>query len=573
MEKTVIEQRYQRWLTRVEEPALREELLRLQGQEDELQDRFYKDLAFGTGGLRGQMGAGTNRMNLYTVGKATQGLAAYLQGQCAAPSACIAYDTRNNSQAFAQRAAQVLCAGGVKVYLYESVRPTPMLSFAVRHLGASAGVVVTASHNPKEYNGYKVYGADGGQITDAAAAAILAEMDKADLFDGVRAMPLDEAREAGLLRYIGEEVDRPYFAAVEGLALRKELLARHAGELRILYSPLHGTGNLPVRRVLRELGFAQVEVVREQELPNGNFPTAPYPNPEEPAVFGLAIQAAQSLHPELIFATDPDCDRIGVLVKNPAGEYTVLTGNQTGALLCEYILCTHRELGTMPQNPAVIKTIVTSDLGKRICQRYGAAMPEVLTGFKYIGELAQQWEQTGEHSFLLGFEESYGYLTGNFVRDKDGVIAAALIAEMALYYKTQGKTLYDALQALYETYGYYKEKLLSVAMPGQSGQEKIREIIARLRSQYQQLLPAGELAFFEDYKASVRRSQAGGEEALTLPKSNVLKFVFTDQSWFVVRPSGTEPKIKLYLSAVGQSEAQAQARLAGLEALARKVLA
>lgn len=565
----MVKEQYEKWLSNKLVPETLYAELRQLRDEKEIEDRFYRDLAFGTGGLRGKMAAGTNRMNVLTVGKATQGLAQYLKKQTADPSVCIAYDTRNNSRVFAEKAASVLCANGVRTAIFDTVHPTPMLSFAVRYLHASAGIVLTASHNPKEYNGYKVYGPDGGQITDEAAKAILQEIDRCDLFANVVDMDLEKAQAVGLLRWIGEDVDAPYFEKVKSLVMRHELLEKTAAELKIIYSPLHGTGNVPVRRVLKELGFTQVSVVPEQELPNGDFPTAPYPNPEEPSVFRLAIDMAAKVMPDLIFATDPDCDRIGVLVRDASGSYVVLTGNQTGALLCDYVIRTRKELGIMPPAPAIIKTIVTSDFGKKICERNDLAMEETLTGFKYIGELAEKWSHNHEHSFLLGFEESYGYLTGDFVRDKDAVIAAVLITEMALYHKSQGRTLYQALEDLFAQYGFFTEKLISVTMPGKEGQQDISRIMERLRNHYQELLSEKQIAVWEDYTESMRYDlRDGSSSQLLLPKSNVLKCIFTDDSWFVLRPSGTEPKVKLYLSVCGENHQDAEEKMKKLEDVA-----
>lgn len=565
----MVKEQYEKWLLNKLVPeTLSLELKNLQ-DEKEIEDRFYRDLAFGTGGLRGKMAAGTNRMNVLTVGKATQGLAQYLKKQFTDPSVCIAYDTRNNSRVFAEKAASVLCANGVKTAIFDTVHPTPMLSFAVRYLHASAGIVLTASHNPKEYNGYKVYGPDGGQITDEAAKAILQEINSCDLFSDVVDMDLKKAQAAGLLRWIGEDVDGPYFEKVKSLVMRRELLEKTAAGLKIIYSPLHGTGNVPVRRVLKELGFSQVSVVPEQELPNGDFPTAPYPNPEEPSVFHLAIDMAEKVMPDLIFATDPDCDRIGVLARDASGSYVVLTGNQTGALLCDYVIRTRKELGMMPPAPAIIKTIVTSDFGKKICERNDVAMEETLTGFKYIGELAEKWSHNHEHSFLLGFEESYGYLTGDFVRDKDAVIAAVLITEMALYHKLQGRTLYQALEELFAQYGFFAEKLISVTMPGKEGQQDIARIMEHLRNHYQELLREKQIAVWEDYKESVKYDlRDGSSSQLTLPKSNVLKCIFADGSWFVLRPSGTEPKVKLYLSVCGKDHQDSEEKMDQLKEIA-----
>ena len=572
--KERIEREYKRWLKEAEtNPILAVLLAEIAGDDALIADCYYRDLAFGTGGIRGVLGAGTNRMNIYTVGKSTQGLADYLLQTETQPSVCIACDTRNMSLEFAQTAAAVLCANGVKVYLYETPHPTPMLSFAVRHCKASCGIVVTASHNPKEYNGYKVYNADGGQITDAAAAEISARIAARDIFSGVKRKSPVEAQADGSLVYLDDTVDSAYYEKVKNLILRKELVREHAAELKLIYTPLHGSGNVPVRRVLKELGFAKVTVVPEQEKPDGNFPTADYPNPEEPSVYALAIEMAKELHPDLIFATDPDCDRIGVLTQDENGAYVVLSGNQTGALLCEYILSARKELGSLPKNAAVVKTIVTTELVRSICAAFGATLIEVLTGFKYIGEKIGEWAQSGEYSFMLGFEESYGYLAGEFVRDKDAVIASALIAEMALYYKKNGLTLYDALQKLYARYGYAREALLSVEMPGQDGQAQIAALMQALRCDYQARLAGQEIAMLEDYSTGVRtRLAENRQEAITLPKSDVLKFIFADGAWLVLRPSGTEPKIKLYLSVDGNTAEAAEKRLAELEAVAKALL-
>ena len=564
---------YRTWLDKTDDKELKNELSAISKDASEIKDRFYRDLEFGTGGLRGIIGIGTNRMDVYTVRRATQGLADHLLGKGNTPSVCIAYDTRNKSLEFAQTAAEVLCGNGIKTYLFDSVHPTPMLSFAVRHMKADAGIVITASHNPKQYNGYKVYGADGGQITDRAAKEILACIENADYFSSTKTIPLKEALEKGLLMYIGEDVDSHYFEKIRSLSIRKELLAEKADQLKIIYSPLHGSGNIPVRRILKELGFSNVLTVPEQEKPDGDFPTTPYPNPEDPSVFDLAIKMAEKADPDLIFATDPDCDRLGVLVKDNEGKYSVLTGNQTGALLCDYIIRSRRELDMMPERPAVIKTIVTTDLAKNICEKNGVPIFDVLTGFKYIGELAEKWQNTGGHSFIFGFEESYGYLAGDFVRDKDAVIAAAQIAEMALYYKDKGQTLYQALQSLYDEYGYFAEKLISVEMPGEEGQKRCAEIIADMRANYRDMLNGASIAVVEDYiKSEKTIISTGKREKIELPRSNVLKFIFDDESWLVLRPSGTEPKVKIYVSARGGSAQEAESKLSMLEELTRGIL-
>ena len=551
-------QGYNRWLNeeKVDE-ALKNELQTIEN-EKEIEDRFYKNLEFGTGGLRGKIAAGSNRMNVYTIGKATQGLATYLLKHKAEPSVAIAYDSRNMSKEFADQAASVLAANGVKVFLYPSLRPTPMLSFTVRHLEADAGIVITASHNPKEYNGYKVYGNDGGQITDEAAKEILSYIDAADIFEDVKVMALEKAEKEGKLEYITEEVDKAYYHQVETLCIRKELIKEKASELKIIYTPIHGSGNIPVRTMLNKLGFTNVAVVKEQELPDGNFPTAPYPNPEDKRVFELAIEMAKETAPDLIFGTDPDCDRIGVVVKESADSYKVLTGNQVGILLSDYILNARKEMGTLSEQDTIVKTIVTSDMVKPIATHYGTQVMDVLTGFKYIGEKIKEFLETGANNFVFGYEESYGYLSGDFVRDKDAVIASVLIAEMALYYRTQGRNLYEALEDLFKQYGYYREDLVSIQMEGKDGQEKIQAIISNLRENAPKEVGGIRVVRVEDYKLSKAYNVLEGEEeAIFLPTSNVMKFILEDGSWFVVRPSGTEPKMKIYVSIIGQDEKDA----------------
>lgn len=552
---------YEAWLaSEVIDEATKQELKALTDKK-EIEDRFYKNLEFGTGGLRGKIAAGTNRLNIYTIGKATQGLATYLVKNFENPSVAIGYDSRNFSDIFAETAAKVLAANGVKAYLYESLRPTPMVSFAVRHLGTDAGIVVTASHNPKEYNGYKVYGNDGGQVTDNAANEILSYIDNIDLFNDVKMLSKEEAMEKGLLVYIGEDVDNAYYEKVETLVVNKELVKNHAEELKIIYTPIHGSGNIPVRTMLKRLGYKNVSVVKEQELPNGNFPTAPYPNPEVPQVFEIAIEMAKEVGPDLIFGTDPDCDRIGVIVKEDSGEYKVLTGNQVGVLLSDYMLNARKETGVLSTKDTLIKTIVTTEMAARVAEAYNAQIMNVLTGFKYIGEKIEQFEQTGSNNFVLGFEESYGYLSGGFVRDKDAVIAATLIAEMALYYKTKGKNLAQALNDLFEKYGFYKENLISITMEGKDGQEQIAAMITNLRENMPKEVNSVNIAVSEDYKLSKRvNNLEGTTEEILLPKSNVLKFILEDNSWFVIRPSGTEPKVKIYASVVGANADDAEAK-------------
>ena len=548
-------EQYERWInSNVVSEEMKNEVRNIT-DEKELEDRFYKELAFGTGGLRGVMGAGTNRMNIYTVGKATQGFADYLNERFKHDvSVAIAHDSRNKSDEFAKAAALTLCANGIKVYLFETLRPTPMLSFTVRHLSCKGGIVITASHNPKQYNGYKVYGEDGGQVTDEHANEIITKVNNVTDYDTIKTISEYDAVKSGLLVYIGEEVDKAYIENVKSLAIRKELVEKSAKDLKIIYTPIHGSGNVPVRRVLSELGYENVNVVKEQEKPDGNFPTASYPNPENPDVFKLALKMAEEVQPDIIFGTDPDCDRIGVVVKNNSGEYKVLTGNQTGILLTNYVLSSLKELGKLPENGAVIKTIVTTEAVRNIAKDYNVELIDVLTGFKYIGEKIKEFEETKSNKFLLGFEESYGYLAGEFVRDKDAVIASMLIAEMTLYYKSKGMTLYDGLMAIYEKYGFHKEQLVSIELEGKEGQEKISSCLDKMRQKEITEINGAKLVRKYDYEMSEEVDLAANEtKKINLPVSNVLKYVFDDQSWFVVRPSGTEPKMKIYLAVAGTS--------------------
>lgn len=555
--------KYELWFNSSEIDEQTKEELRGIKEEKELEDRFYKELEFGTGGLRGVIGAGSNRMNIYTVGKATQGLAEYLLDTYKEEaSASIAYDSRNMSKEFAETAALVFCANGIKVNLFESLRPTPMLSYTVRHLKSKAGIVITASHNPKQYNGYKVYGDDGGQVTDKAAEEVLSFINNVDDFSKIKKITIEEAKNRGLLNIIGEEIDKSYLDKVKALTIREDLVKKQAKDLKIIYTPIHGAGNMPVRRVLRELGYENVFVVKDQEQPDGNFPTAPYPNPEEPKVFALALDMAKEVQPDIIFGTDPDCDRIGVVVKDNEGHYKVLTGNQTGVLLTNYILSSLKETNKLPDNGAVIKTIVTTEMAAAVAKAYSVELIDVLTGFKYIGEKIKEFEETNSNTYLFGFEESYGYLAGDFVRDKDAVIAAALITEMTLYYKSKGMSLYDALMELYNNYGFYKESLISIELQGKEGQEKIAKALEYLRHSMKATVNEVKIVRKMDYKLSVEKDLVNIEEKIiNLPKSNVLKFVLEDGSWFVVRPSGTEPKMKIYLSCIGNSLQHAEEKM------------
>lgn len=553
-------EKYNEWINSdIISEEIKDELKNIK-DEKEIEDRFYKDLDFGTGGLRGIIGAGSNRMNIYTVSKATQGFANYLNESFENPSVAVAYDSRNMSKEFATAAALTLCANGVKVFLYESLRPTPVLSFAVRHLNCKGGIVVTASHNPKQYNGYKVYDEFGGQVTDEKANKIISLVNDVKDFSMIKNMSEEEALNKGLLVYIGEDVDKEYIDEVKNLTIRKELVKENAKDLKIIYTPIHGSGNIPVRRVLSELGYSNVKVVKEQEEPNGNFPTAPYPNPEMPQVFELALEMAKQESPDIIFGTDPDCDRIGVVVKESNGEFKVLTGNQTGLLLTHYVLSALKETNSLPENGVVIKTIVTTEGARKIAEDFGIELMDVLTGFKYIGEKIREFRESGDKKYLFGFEESYGYLAGEFVRDKDAVIASMLIAEMTLYYKEQGMSLYEALIKLYEKYGFYKETLISIELEGKEGQEKIASCIDALRNSSIESVDGVKISTKLDYKLSVEESN-GVKSEIKLPKSNVLKYILEDGSSFVVRPSGTEPKMKIYLAVKGSSLENAESEI------------
>lgn len=544
----------------------KEELRTIKDEKD-LEDRFYRELEFGTGGLRGIIGAGTNRMNVYTVGKATQGLANYLNSNYIEDkSVAIAHDSRIMSREFAETAAEVLAANGIKVYIFDSLRPTPMLSYTTRYLKCKAGICVTASHNPKTYNGYKVYGEDGGQITDKKAKDILECIENVDNFALIKKLNFNEGVKNGIINIIGEEVDKTYYEKVKTLAIRKNLIKEKAKDLKIIYTPLHGAGNIPVRRVLNELGYANVQVVKEQEAPDGTFPTAPYPNPEKKEVFDIALTMAEDINADIIFGTDPDCDRIGAVVKDNKGEYKVLTGNQVGLLLSHYMLSSLKDLNELPSNGTVIKTIVTTDMIEEIAKEFDITVMNVLTGFKYIGEKIKEFEENKKFSYIFGFEESYGYLAGDFVRDKDAVIAAALICEMTLYYKEQGLSLYEGLIKLYDKYGYFKENLISMDFAGKEGQEKIEKILHYLRHSMSPAIAGIKIVKKADYKLGIEKDVVNIQETIIdLPKSNVLKFILEDGSWLVVRPSGTEPKMKVYLSVKGKSMEEAEIKIKDFE--------
>lgn len=544
---------YEEWLNQPDlDLALRRELEAIT-DDKEIEDRFYTELEFGTGGMRGKMAAGTNRMNVVMIAKVTYGLGKYLLKLAQKNSekgVAIAYDSRNLSRTFAETAAGVLAKMGVKAYLFKELRPTPELSFAVRHLKAAGGIVITASHNPKEYNGYKVYGSDGGQMVTASADALIAEIEKIQSVFGIPRMTLEEGLNNRMIQMIGEEMDDAFTKAVESVCH-----ANPDSSLKVVYTPLHGSGNKPVRRVLAELGYQDVIVVPEQELPDGNFTTTPYPNPEDRSVFTLAMALADKSNADIIIGTDPDCDRVGVVGRNLKGEFDVFTGNQTGALLVDYYLKTRPEL---PENKTIIKTIVTSELGGIIAKSHGAKVLDVLTGFKYIGESMTEFEKTDEYTFAFGYEESYGYLAGNYARDKDAVVASALVCEMADYYKKQGLSLYQALIALYEKHGYFIEDVMALTLEGIEGKGKILAIMDRFRNVKFPGFANTQLVKFNDYEVGISRNLATSqEEVIELPKSNVLKFIFDDYSWFALRPSGTEPKLKIYFSVTGKTEEEA----------------
>lgn len=552
---------YEQWLnSRVVDEAFKEELRNIANNESELTDRFYKELEFGTGGLRGVIGAGSNRINIYTIGKATQGLAVTLREQYESPSAVIAYDSRRFSPEFALEAALVLAGNGVKAYVFESLRPTPELSFAVRHLNAEAGIVITASHNPPEYNGYKVYGADGGQITPGMAAQVIEAIGQVASFEEILKLDRAEAEANGLLVWLGQEMDDAYTLAVAGVSQNPDIIREASNDYRIVFTPLHGTGNVPVRAVLHQLGFQHVDVVPEQELPDADFSTVTSPNPEEHAAFEIAIAQAKLSGADLILGTDPDADRMGAVIQDDQGAYFILSGNQSGALMVHYLLQSMKQKGTLPMNGAIIKTIVTSELGAAIASAYGMTVFNTLTGFKYIGEKMTQFEHTGEFEFIFGYEESYGYLAGSYARDKDAVIAAMLMAEAGAYYKAQGKTLYEVLQHLYTTYGYFAEKLETRTLKGIQGVQLIAGIMSTWRESAPSEVAGIELSKIEDFSLGL----------YDLPQENVLKFHLADGSWFCLRPSGTEPKIKMYFAVQGGTYEDAQLKIS---ALTRDVMA
>lgn len=563
MKETYLE-KYEQWLTDESFDAqTKEELKAIAGNDSEIKERFYKELEFGTGGLRGIIGAGTNRLNKYTVGKATQGLANYIKKEgTQEKGVAIAYDSRNMSPEFAQIAGLVLAANGIPAYVYPELRPTPMLSFAVRHLGCTAGIVVTASHNPPEYNGYKVYWADGGQVPPPRDSEIIDEVNAVASYSDIQTMELEDAVAAGLYRTIDSSVDDAFIANVKAQSLNGDIVKKMSDDFRIVYTPIHGSGNIPVRRALKEVGFTHVFVVPEQEMPDPQFTTVGYPNPEDPKVFALAIALAKEKNADIIVGTDPDCDRVGAVVKDEKGDYIVLSGNMTGALLTEYILSQRKEKGTLPTNGAVIKTIVTTDMISPMADAYGMKLFDVLTGFKYIGEKMKEFEESGEYEYIFGFEESYGCLSGTYARDKDAVVATLLICEMAAYYKSRGMTLYEGLQEVYAKYGCYKEDIKTLTLKGIEGIEKIQKIMSYFRENMPTEFAGIAVEWIRDYEQKVFRNiRTGALEEDHLPKSNVLRYTLEDGSWICVRPSGTEPKLKFYYGVKDETIEAAQEKI------------
>ena len=561
-----VKQQYDRWLSQSGMPAdLAEELKSIAGDEDAITDRFYRELEFGTGGLRGVIGAGTNRMNVYNIRKATQGLANYLNASDLPKKVAIGYDSRIKSDVFAKETAAVLAANGIKAYIYPRLEPTPALSWAVRYYGCGAGVCVTASHNPAKYNGYKVYGADGCQITTEAAAAILAEIEKLDVFADVKRADFDASMEAGKIAWIGEDVTTAFVEAVKGQSLLGD--EQVDKNVAIVYSPLNGTGRKPVLRTLKESGYTNITVVKEQELPDGNFPTVSYPNPESPKAFELALKLAKEVDADIVLATDPDADRLGVYCKDTkTGGYVTFTGNMSGMLIAEYILREKTAMGTMPENPALVETIVTTDMAKAIAAAYNVKLIEVLTGFKYIGEQIKFFEQQHTYHYVFGLEESYGCLAGTYARDKDACVAVMMLCEVASWCKKHGKTLWDAMLDMYEKYGYYREGLETKTLKGIDGAAQIQSMMSEYRTNPPKELGGHQVLAVRDYKEDTRKDLSTGEVTKTgLPTSNVLYYELSDNAWCCVRPSGTEPKIKYYFGVKGTSLADADAKLAALK--------
>ena len=561
---------YHRW----KENSGLDERLKTQLREIEqhpslIEDCFYKNLEFGTGGMRGELGPGTNRMNIYTVRKASAGLAQYIlqQGEEAKQrGVVISYDSRHQSPEFAMEAARAIGYHGIKTYVFESLHPTPVLSFAVRHLGAQAGIMITASHNPPQYNGYKVYNEDGGQLPPKEADEVIRFVNQMEDELQIPVADIETLKAKGLLVMVGEDIDRAYQDKLKSISVNPDMIQQSGSDLKIVFTPLHGTAYKPVMDGFSNWGFHNVTVVKEQAEPDPNFSTVKLPNPEEHEAFELAIKYGTEINADLLLGTDPDADRVGVAVKNSEGKYIVLTGNQTGAILLHYLLTQKREKNQLPENGIVLKTIVTSEIGRAIAASFNLPTVDTLTGFKFIGEKIHEYEKAQSHTFLFGYEESYGYLIGDFVRDKDAVQACLLAAEAALYYKRQGKTLYEALLDIYKTYGYYMEGLESLTLKGIQGAEKINTIMDTFRSHAPEAVAGTEVAIVEDYRSGVRHvRQSDKIEAIALPSSNVLKYILNDGTWFCLRPSGTEPKIKIYFGVKGTSMHEAEEKLTAVK--------
>lgn len=559
-------QEFSRWLSYAELDAeLKEQLENMKQDEKKVEDSFYKNLEFGTGGMRGELGAGTNRLNVYTVRKATKGLAMFIEKlgeEAKKRGVVVAYDSRHKSPEFAMEVAATLGAHGITTYVFESLRPTPVLSFAVRHLHTASGIVLTASHNPPEYNGYKVYGEDGGQLPPKEADELISYVNAVENELTVEVADVEQLKADGLLHIIGQEVDDAYAAELNNVIINKEMVKEVGKDLKIVFTPLHGTSNISVRRGLEEVGFTDVTVVKEQELPDPNFSTVKSPNPEEHAAFEYAIRDGEKVGADVLIATDPDADRLGVAVRNHDGEFQVLTGNQTGALMLDYLLSQKKENGTLPENGVVLKTIVTSEIGRTIAKAYGLDTVDTLTGFKFIGEKIKQYEESGQYEFQFGYEESYGYLIRPFCRDKDAVQSVLFACEVAAYYKSQGKTLYDGLLEVFKKYGFFREDLVSLTLKGKDGAEQIQKMMATFREDPPKEVAGLTVVAVEDYKESIITTlQDGNKEEIHLPKSNVLKYQLEDGSWFCLRPSGTEPKIKFYFGVQDDSLQNSEQKL------------
>ena len=569
-------QEYKRWLDNADAETVAE-LKEIENDANEIKERFYKNLEFGTAGLRGIIGAGSNRMNSYVVGQATQGLANQLIKTNPAAdeiSVAIAYDSRIKSDEFAKVSAAILAANGIKVYLFEELKPVPELSFTVRYKKTTAGIVITASHNPAKYNGYKVYGADGAQLNPELAAIVLDEIGKTDMFKDVKTCDFDKAVADGKIVMIGDDVENAYLDCVAAQSINSDLIREKGDSLTFVYTPFHGSGNKPVRKILKRMGFDNVVVVKEQELPDGRFPTVKSPNPENKEGFTIAIEYAKKCGADLIIGTDPDADRVGIIVKNKNGEYNTYTGNQVGAMLTEYILSSLKSRGELADDAYVVKTIVTTNLTKAICDNYGVEMKEVLTGFKFIGEKIKESEETGKGTYIFGFEESYGYLKGTYARDKDAVVATMLIAEMTLWCKENGSSLAEFMDGIYAKYGRYIEYVESVVMEGIDGSEKIAAIMDKLRTDTPTSIGGKKVMAVRDYETSVRTEiKSGTTEEILLPKSNVIYLELEDGNNFIVRPSGTEPKIKLYCLLRGKDSAAAEDLLAKVKDDIKKIVA